>query len=192
MEDIKDIIAKNLINLRKKHNLTQGELAEKLNYSDNAVSRWERGEVTPSIETLEQISKLFNISITSLFENNVVEKVEKNKKREVNNKLAIVLIFTSLAWFAATVGFVYAEMIFKVNFWQIFVWAVPTSCLILYPFNKVWGRYIWKFVIMSVFVWSILACIYLQFLEYNMWLIFIMGVPLQVGLAIWSFVKPKG
>ena len=192
MESVKDIIAHNLINLRKKHNLTQGEMAEKLNYSDNAVSRWERGEVTPSIETLEQISKLFNISIISLFENNVVEKVEKNNKRELTNKLAIVLIFTSLAWFAATVGYVYAEMIFKVNFWQIFVWAVPTSCLILYPFNKVWGRYIWKFVIMSVFVWSILACVYLQFLKYNVWLIFIMGVPLQAGLAIWSFVKPKG
>jgi transcriptional regulator with XRE-family HTH domain len=191
MDDIKEIIADNLIKLRKKNNLTQGELAEKLNYSDNAVSRWERGEVTPSVETLEQISKIFNISITSLFEKNIVEKVEKDNKKQLFNRLAIVLIFTSLAWFGATVGFVYAEMIFKINFWQIFVWAVPASCLILYPFNKVWGKYIWKFVILSVFVWTVLVGFYVQFIEYNIWLIFIIGVPVQAGLAIWAFLKPK-
>lgn len=191
MSDIKNIIADNLIKLRKKHNLTQGEMAEKLNYSDNAVSRWERGEVTPSVETLEQVSIVFNVPLTSLFEKGVVETVEKNEKKQLYNKLAIVLIFTSLAWFGATVGYAYAQMIFNVNFWQIFIWAVPASCLILYPFNKVWGRYIWKFVILSVFVWTMLLGFYLQFLEYNIWLIFIIGVPLQAGLAIWAFIKPK-
>ena len=191
MDDIKEIIADNLIKLRKKNNLTQGEMAEKLNYSDNAVSRWERGDVTPSVETLEQISKIFNIPIVSLFEKNIVENVNKNSKKQLINKLAIVLIFTSLAWFVATVGYVYAEMFFNFNFWQIFAWAVPTSCLILYPFNKVWGKYIWKFVILSVFVWTTLACIYLQLLSYNLWLVFIIGVPVQAGLAIWAFLKPK-
>ena len=58
MKEIKDIISNNLISLRKKHNLTQNELAEKLAYSDNMVSRWERGEITPSIETLQKIGAL--------------------------------------------------------------------------------------------------------------------------------------
>ena len=49
MNDIKHVIAKNLITLRKKNGLTQNELAQKLNYSDNAISRWEHAEVTPSI-----------------------------------------------------------------------------------------------------------------------------------------------
>lgn len=191
MSNIKDVIADNLIKLRKKHNLTQGEMAEKLNYSDNAISRWERGEVTPSVETLDQIATIFNIPLTSLFEKDVVKNVEKNDKMQLINKLAVTLIFMSLAWFAATIVFVYAELLFKINFWQIFVWAVPTSCLILYPFNKCWGKHIWKFVILSVFVWSFLTCVYLQFFDYNMWLIFIIGVPLQVGLSIWAFIKPR-
>ena len=100
--DIKNIIADNLIKLRKKNNLTQGEMAEKLNYSDNAISRWERGEVTPSVETLEQISHIFNIPLTSLFEEGVVEKVRLSDKKQLINKLAVTLIFMSLAWFLFT------------------------------------------------------------------------------------------
>ena len=189
--DIREIIAENLISLRKKNCLTQSEMADKLNYSDNAISRWERAEVTPSVETLEQIAKLFEVPLTSLFEKNVVEKVTKDNKKQLINKLAVTLIFMSLAWFLATIVYVYAEVLFKVNFWTVFVWAVPASCLILYPFNNYWGRHVWKFVILSVFVWSILACVYLQFFDYNMWLIFIIGIPLQVGLSIWAFIKPK-
>lgn len=189
--NIKEVIAENLIKLRKKSGLTQGEMAEKLNYSDNAVSRWERGEVTPSVETLEQISLLFKVPLTALFEENVVEKAEKDEKKQMINKLAVTLIFMSLAWFAATIIYFYAKVIFKVNFWTIFMWAVPTSCWILYPFNNYWGRHVWKFVILSVMIWSILACIYLQFFDYNMWLIFIIGIPVQAGLSIWAFIKPK-
>ena len=70
MKDIKRIIAENLVALRKKNNLTQNELAEKLNYSDNTISRWEHAEITPSIETLEQISILFDVSIESLIKEN--------------------------------------------------------------------------------------------------------------------------
>ena len=52
MENIKETIAKNLVELRKSHKLTQSALAEKLNYSDKAISRWEHAETLPDIETL--------------------------------------------------------------------------------------------------------------------------------------------
>jgi len=71
--NIKQIIAENIISLRKSHNLTQNDLALKLNYSDNAVSRWERAEVTPNVETLEQIAELFNIPIETLFQKNALK-----------------------------------------------------------------------------------------------------------------------
>lgn len=192
MSDIKQIIANNLISLRKKHNLTQNELAEKLNYSDNAISRWERAEVTPNIETLEQISQLFNIPITSLLEDNALEVDKEYEKKQKINKLAVILIFVSLIWFVATIAFVYGKLIFNINLWQIFIWAVPCTCLIMLPFNKFWGKYIYQFVIISVFQWSTIACVYLQFIQYNMWLIFIIGIPVQIALAIWAFIKPKG
>lgn len=189
--DIKQIIANNLIQLRKKNNLTQNELAEKLNYSDNAISRWERAEVTPSIETLQQISEIFGVPLSTLIEGNAVEVVTKDYKKQRIYKLAVTLIFVSIIWFIATISFVTAKVAFDLNLWKIFAWAVPCSCLVMLPFNEYWGKYIYKFVILSVFTWTLLACIYLQFMEYNMWLIFIIGIPVQVALAIWAFIKPK-
>lgn len=191
MADIKEIIAKNIISLRKKHNMTQIELAEKLNYSDNAVSRWERAEVTPSIETLVQMSEVFNVPLNSILEDNVVEVITKRDRKETFNKLAVILLFVSLVWFISVIAFVYGKLIFNVNLWTIFAWSVPASCLVMYPFNSYWGKYIYKFVILSVFVWALLTCIYLQFLQYNLWLIFFIGIPIQSALGIWAFIKPK-
>ena len=52
MEDIRSIIANNLVILRRKKEMTQTELAEMLNNSDKAVSKWERGESVPDISVL--------------------------------------------------------------------------------------------------------------------------------------------
>ena len=55
-----------LYELRKKHDLTQDALAEKLFVTRQAVSRWESGETTPNIETLKALSPLFGVSINTL------------------------------------------------------------------------------------------------------------------------------
>lgn len=193
MKDIKQTIANNLIALRKKNNLTQNELAEKINYSDNAISRWEHAEVTPSIETLQQIADVFNVPLTSLIEDNAVKTAEKNDRVQMVNKLAIILISVSLVWLLATIIFVCAQLIFDYTFWKIFLWSIPTVSLVMYPFHKYWGRHYYKFTILSVFLWTLLVAIYVQFyyLTHWLWLIFIIGVPIQIALAIWAFVKPK-
>ena len=59
MEDIKPIIAKNITALRQGAKLTQIELAERLNYSDKAVSKWERAESIPDITVLKTIADMF-------------------------------------------------------------------------------------------------------------------------------------
>lgn len=191
MNDIKKIIASNIISLRKKHNMTQNELAEKLNYSDNAVSRWERGDVTPSVETLQQISEIFSVPLESLFKENVVTVLNNDEKKQKIAKLSVLLLFVMLIWFIVMVAYVYLDAIFHINMWLIFAWAVPISCLVLLPFNESWGRTVYKFVILSVFTWTTLACLYLTFLEHNIWLIFIIGIPVQLALVIWTFIKPK-
>lgn len=55
-----------LLELRTKNGLSQDELAEKLNVTRQAVSRWENGETTPNTETLKLLSKLFDVSINTL------------------------------------------------------------------------------------------------------------------------------
>ena len=51
-DNLKTIIAKNIVLLRTGERLTQAELAERLNYSDKAVSKWERGESLPDIAVI--------------------------------------------------------------------------------------------------------------------------------------------
>lgn len=193
MNDIKQIIAKNLISLRKKNRLTQNELAEKLNYSDNAVSRWEHAEVTPSIETLEQIAHIYNVPLTSLIEDNAVKTAQINDKRQLINKLAGILITASIVWFVATITFVMARLIWDYTFWQIYIWSMPIVSLVMMPFHHYWGRHIYKYTILTIFVWTLLLAIFIQCFKLSswMWIIFILGIPIQIGLSIWAFVKPK-
>lgn len=195
MKKINEIIAENLIKLRKENNLTQNEFAEKLNYSDNTVSRWERGEMTPSVETLEQISKIFNIELEKLLKEDGLEEQKGKDKREdriiFRKKLATLLLLVSQIWFIAVVTFFYVQTFMNFNLWTIFVWAVPASCLLTLLFAFKWGGRIFLFVMASVFIWSFLASIYLQLLAYDLYLIFLIGAPAQLSLSVWTFLRKK-
>ena len=58
-EKLKNQLGANIASYRKSQGLTQAGLAEKLNYSDKAVSKWERGESAPDVLTLVQLAELF-------------------------------------------------------------------------------------------------------------------------------------
>lgn len=62
----KNIVARNIAKYRKASGLTQSELAERLNYSDKSVSKWERAEGTPDTETLVAMARLFGVTINEL------------------------------------------------------------------------------------------------------------------------------
>ena len=64
--ELKQIIAKNIAKVRRAAGLTQLQLAEKLNYSDKAVSKWERAESMPDVLTLVQLAELFDITVNDL------------------------------------------------------------------------------------------------------------------------------
>ena len=59
-------IADRLIQLRKKHGLSQEELADKLGLSRQAVSKWERAEASPDTDNLICLAKLYGVSIDEL------------------------------------------------------------------------------------------------------------------------------
>ena len=83
MEDVKSIVAKNITELRLLNNMTQMELAEKLNYSDKTVSKWERAESSPDISILVDIADIFGVSLDYLVRSeNIEETVRENRKSE--------------------------------------------------------------------------------------------------------------
>ena len=66
MEELKTVIAKNISELRRSAMMTQLDLAERLNYSDKAVSKWERAESVPDISVLKAIADIFGVSVDYL------------------------------------------------------------------------------------------------------------------------------
>ena len=66
MENLKLIIAKNITELRRAASMTQLDLAQKLNYSDKAVSKWERAESVPDISVLKSVAELFGVKVDNL------------------------------------------------------------------------------------------------------------------------------
>ncbi|MFR5103617.1 MAG: helix-turn-helix domain-containing protein, partial [Christensenellaceae bacterium] len=91
---VKMIVAKNLIELRKRKNFTQGELAEMLNYSDKTISKWENGDSLPDISVLASLAEIYGITLDDLIHENAAEKVadkaEEKKALERYNQWIIL------------------------------------------------------------------------------------------------------
>ncbi|MBQ8451783.1 MAG: helix-turn-helix transcriptional regulator [Clostridia bacterium] len=190
---LSQIVAENITKLRKNKGLTQTQFAEKINYSDNTVSRWEHGEISPSLETLEQISSLFNVSIDYLVHEHISDETIQMGlplTRKVKH-LQTTLMLVALIWLVAIIAYFHAITFFKVNIWTVFVWAVPASCIAMLTYSKYAVHRAYFFVFASIAIWTMLTALYIQFLSYNLFLIFIIGIPLEYLLAIWTFVRPK-
>lgn len=192
MDDLKQIIASNITKLRKEKKLTQIEFAQKLNYSDKAISKWERAESIPDIIVLKQISDIFGISIDYLIkEHSESEKlvVIKNKKTSKINKVSLTLLATCPIWIIATIIFTFVLIFTNKYVWFVFFISAPLTVLLFLIFNSIWGNRRNNYFIVSIFVWSILLCIYLCFIKFNVWQIFILGIPAQIAIILWANLK---
>ncbi len=189
--ELKQIIAKNITELRKSQKLTQAEFAQKLNYTDKAISKWERGESIPSVDILKQIADLFGVTVDYLLQEGSFEEKQSMvlPKENTGNKITITALGVCIVWLIATLIYVYSTINLQTNNWLVFIWAVPISCFVLSLFNWRWGKRVFSFYITSLFIWSLLASLYLQFLKYQIWLIFIIGIPTQICVILWSNIK---
>lgn len=82
MDQIK--IGKFIQQKRKESGLTQYELAERLNVSDRAVSKWENGNCIPDVSNIQELCKILNITINDLFSGCIVDMKDNEKKLEEN------------------------------------------------------------------------------------------------------------
>ena len=198
MDNIKVNIAKNISELRKKMGITQFELAEKLNYSDKAVSKWERGESVPDISVLKSIADLFGVTvdylITEEHKDFMIKKAEPSKRKK-HNRSFITGISIVLVWLIATLVYSFIDMAFPsvTLHWLAFVYAVPVSVIVWLIFNSIWFNARVNFAIISVLMWTVLAAICITFLPFGFkfWMIFVPGIPGQVIIGMWSGIRTK-
>lgn len=194
MNDLKQIIASNISKLRKQKKLTQLEFAKALNYSDKAISKWERAESIPDIIILKQIADLFGVTVDYIInehtDNEKILVIEEKKKSKIN-KISLTLLATCPIWIIATIVFTFVLMFADIYLWQSFVVGIPFSLLIFLIFNSIWGNRRNNYFIVSCFVWSILLCFYLCFIKFNVWQLFILGIPAQISIILWSTLKKR-
>ena len=110
--DLKENIAKNLVELRTQAKLTQLQLAEMLNYSDKAVSKWERGEAIPDLRVLIRLSEIYGISLDDIVKGESVAPKVQPKRRISGVRAFIVAMAAVLVWFVATLVFMLFYFIF--------------------------------------------------------------------------------
>ena len=199
-ENLKSQIGVNIALQRKRLGMTQLELAEKLNYSDKAVSKWERGESVPDVLTLVQLADLFEIPVNQLLEDpnalpgnpGKLEKAmtqvsEKALKRKAN-KNVILGLSSTLVWFVALLVFVFISSFDLPDSWIAFFYAVPVNAVVLLSLRSAWRDYRWNRSLVSIIVWGTLISLYttfLVFLNFNMWKIFLLGIPGEIAVFLW-------
>ena len=149
-EKLKLQIGANIAAYRKRAGLTQVGLANKLNYTDKAVSKWERGESMPDVTTLVQLAEQFDITVNDLvvdpdalpgnpgtLEKAMVQVSEKALKRKADKGI-ILSLSSTLVWFVALLFFVVISS-FDIPFsWLAFFYAVPANAIVLLSLRSAW------------------------------------------------------
>lgn len=190
MENVNLIIAKNLIKYRTMAGLTQLELAQKINYSDKSISKWERGEGLPDVLVLIELSKIYNITLNDfLIEERNVKPA--TKQAEKKSKLLVSILSVGLVVLVASICFVTLFMIpsTKNYAWYSYLFGLPVSAIVLLVFSEVWGNRYLNTLFSSVIVWGIILSICVTVNIDDIWIICIIGIVLTVLIIFWYLLR---
>lgn len=190
------IIGNNITRLRKSANMTQLELAEKINYSDKSVSKWEQGNGIPDVRILMQLAELFGVTLDDLTREHVKREVLP-RSTKLRNRVIIVLLASGLCWLVAVTVFVLwglfgSDLDYQ---WLTFLFAVPANAVVVVVFSSIWHWKWVRIVAISALVWTLIGFIYLVAYAlvgegHKLWLLFLIGIPLQI-LTLFYFVWRK-
>ena len=189
-EKLKTQIGSNIAACRKQCGLTQAELAQKLNYSDKAVSKWERGESVPDVMTLAQLAEILGVTLNTLLGNTeqTPAPVEPAKPRRRVNKRVIQMLVSILVWFVALLVYVVLSSMDIPKSWIGFVYALPANAITLLCLRSAWRMYGKNMLLISGIVWGVLISFYVSMLVFaglNLWRLFLLGIAGQLAVIIW-------
>lgn len=201
-EKLKLQIGANISTYRKRAGLTQAGLAEKLNYSDKAVSKWERGESVPDVITLMQLAEQFEIAVNDLLADpnelpgnpNTLEKamstVSERALRRKANKNVILCLSSLLCWFVALFFYVVLSSFEATDPYSLlfFAYALPANAIVLLSLRSAWHDFRWNKALISIIVWGSLFSLYITFYVFwkvHVWKLFLLGIPGQMAIFLW-------
>ncbi len=197
--EINQKIAQNLIRYRKDSGLTQAEVAEKINYSDKSVSKWESGNGVPDVYTLMQLAKLYGTTLSTLVGEESKVPAEKPKRHSLGKRILIMLLSSGIVWLVAILSFVVLEIVMPGGAWWLtYLYAVMINAIVVLVYSAIWKYRILNFISVSALIWSAILCLYLTIRVImlsvvgnhgSLWWLFLLGVPLQVLEVLWTFFR---
>lgn len=192
MEELNLIIADNICTLRSVNSITQSELAEKLNYSDKLVSKWERGEAAPNAYTLKTLSEIFGVGVEFLFTDhrNSSEKPKAAMKQNKFSRRIITEVSLCGIWTLSFLVFIIMWLVYRPLF-SIFVYTIPVSAIALLVFNSVWNKGKHNYWIISGLIISIVLALYVALIRFNCWQIFLLLIPAELIILLCAKIKKK-
>lgn len=195
MKDLKEIIAANLIRLRQEVGLTQVQLADMLNYTDKAVSKWERGESIPDLRVLIQLADIYHIKVDDI----VKERHEKAVKPKINldkKRILITLLSVGLIWVLATGVFMVMYLFTDADKFAYlsFVVAPFVSAVVVLVFSSIWGRRLTMTFAASAVVWTAAMLVHVflwQFAKHitTIWPVYIVAAGMQILVIGWFVLR---
>ena len=205
-EELKVRIGANIARLRKQKRMTQAELAERLNYSDKAVSKWERAESMPDVLTLMLLAEQFGTDVNELLSDSNAPGTEVNREPEkpepkketvlqstkemlrTADKGTIQKLSSVLVWVVALFFWLVLDTFQLPYTWLIFILAVMANAIVLLSLRSVWKLYGINRILISIIMWTALVFLYLVLLlstGVHVWRIFPMGLLGQTAILFW-------
>jgi len=178
--------ANRLSDLRRAAGMTQLELAQKLNYSDKSISKWERAEGVPDLYVAHQIADIFEVSVDYLLSDKPFRKPIFSR-----NKLIITLLSMAAPWLLATaLNWILGIFFPSLPLWRLYIYAIPVTASIALVFSCIWWKKIWRFLSVSASIWSVPTCVFTSFTTRENAFIYIVAAVVQV-MAVMGFLIKK-
>ena len=205
-EELKSRVGTSIARLRRERGMTQAELAERINYSDKAVSKWERAESLPDVLTLINLAEQLGTDLNTLTGLNAEQPLPPEtvpapepaaelpatsrpvKKRRTADRGVIQQLSSILVWVVALFLYMVLDAFGVKNLWLLFVVAVPANAIVLLSLRSAWKLYGMNRILVSVILWGTLLTFYLLLLtvgKVNVWRILPMGLLGQAAIILW-------
>ena len=199
-DELKVRVGANIARLRRERGMTQAELAERINYSDKAVSKWERAESLPDVLTLINLAEQLDTDLNTLTDCTPAtpaptpvpaapaEPEPPVKKSYRADKGVIQKLSSILVWVVALFLYMVLDAFEVKHLWLLFVLAVPANAIVLLSLRSAWKLYGWNRILISIIMWGFLLVLYLLLLvigRVNVWRILPMGLLGQAAIILW-------
>ncbi len=184
-EEFNKQVAQNLIKYRKFNNLTQVALAEKLNYSDKAVSKWESGECLPDVYVLQNIAEIYGVTVNDLLSKKATPKMHFSKV----NRFFVPTLSCAIVWLVALLAFFIVNVAFpNLNkTWLTFIIAIPVTFIVKLVFDCIYRNLIMQFISISAIIWTTVLTLHLALYQIvdQIALLYFVAIAIEVLAILW-------